>query len=158
VREYAHLLRRDPAYAAKAARVTLLARDVAEIVLAEKEALLSLLGPATGMAEKLAFHSPCSLQHGQGIRGAAEDVLRAAGFDLTCVADSHLCCGSAGTYSILQAEISLKLRGNKLAALRAGAPTQIASANIGCIAHLQAGTGTPVMHWIELLDRRLGGT
>ena len=90
------------------------------------------------------------------IRGVVEDILQAAGFELTPVADGHLCCGSAGTYSILQPEISLKLRTNKLNCLQAGAPAAIASANIGCIAHLQGGTATPVAHWIELLDRRLG--
>ena len=198
VREYAHLLEDDPAYAVKAARVTLLARDVAEVLAAEKEGLMRLLEknslspgiggegggegaggrggragppppprglaplpdplPASGEREKkrIAFHAPCSLQHGQQIRGVVEDILQAAGFELTPVADGHLCCGSAGTYSILQPEISLKLRDNKLACLSAGAPTAIASANIGCIAHLQAGTPTPVSHWIELLDRQLG--
>ena len=156
VREYAHLLAHDPAYAAKAARVTLLARDVAEVLAAEKEGLAALLQksvPAT--RRKLAFHSPCSLQHGMRVRGAAEELLQAAGFELTPVADAHLCCGSAGTYSVLQPELSLKLRDNKLACLQAGAPAAIASANIGCIAHLQAGTPTPVSHWIELLDQRL---
>ncbi len=156
VREYAHLLAHDPAYAAKAARVTLLARDVAEVLAAEKEGLAALLQksvPAT--RRKLAFHSPCSLQHGMRVRGEAEELLQAAGFELTPVADAHLCCGSAGTYSVLQPELSLKLRDNKLACLQAGAPAAIASANIGCIAHLQAGTPTPVSHWIELLDQRL---
>jgi glycolate oxidase iron-sulfur subunit len=105
---------------------------------------------------KVAFHSPCSLQHGMRVRGAAEAILQAAGFELTPVADGHLCCGSAGTYSILQPEISLQLRENKLNCLQSGAPEAIASANIGCIAHLQAGTPTPVSHWIELLDRQLG--
>ena len=105
---------------------------------------------------RIAFHAPCSLQHGMQVRGAVEEILLAAGCDLTPVADGHLCCGSAGTYSILQSEISLKLRENKLAALHAGAPEKIVSANIGCIAHLQEGTPTPVSHWIELLDQRLG--
>jgi len=90
------------------------------------------------------------------VRGTVEGILQAAGFELAPVADGHLCCGSAGTYSILQPEISLKLRANKLNCLQAGAPAAIVSANIGCIAHLQAGTPTPVSHWIELLDRQLG--
>ena len=157
VREYAHLLAHDPAYAARAARVTLLASDIAEVLAAEKAGLAALLEksvPAT--RRKLAFHSPCSLQHGLRVRGAVESLLQAAGFELTPVADAHLCCGSAGTYSVLQPELSLKLRDNKLACLQAGAPTAIASANIGCIAHLQSGTPTPVSHWIELLDRELG--
>ena len=185
VRDYAHLLEHDPAYAARAARVTLLARDVGEVIAAEQEGLMRLLEknslspgiggegggegagglaplpgplPASGAREKkrIAFHSPCSLQHGMRVRGAVESILQAAGFELTPVADAHLCCGSAGTYSVLQPELSLKLRDNKLACLAAGAPEAIASANIGCIAHLQAGTPTPVSHWIELLDRQLG--
>ena len=165
VREYAHLLADDPGYAKKAARVTLLARDIGEVVAAEKARLLALLQsaphpdplPASGAREKkrIAFHSPCSLQHGLRLRGEVEKILLAAGFELTPVADSHLCCGSAGTYSILQPELSLKLRENKLNCLQAGAPAAIASANIGCIAHLQSATSTPVAHWVELLDRRL---
>ena len=156
VREYAHLLAHDPAYATKAARVTLLARDVAEVLSAEQAALRALLEksvPAT--RRKLAFHAPCSLQHGLKVRGTVEEILQAAGFELTPVADAHLCCGSAGTYSVLQPELSLKLRDNKLGCLAAGAPEAIASANIGCIAHLQSGTPTPVLHWIELLDQTL---
>ena len=157
VLEYAHLLEGDPAYAAKAARVTLLARDIAEVLAGEQGALVALLQKSVPAARrKVAFHSPCSLQHGLRVRGAVESILQAAGFELTPVADGHLCCGSAGTYSILQPEISLKLRDNKLACLAAGAPEAIASANIGCIAHLQAGTPTPVSHWIELLERQLG--
>ena len=103
----------------------------------------------------MAFHAPCSLQHGLKIRGVVEQLLIAAGFDLTPVADAHLCCGSAGTYSILQPEISRRLRGQKLASLLAGQPVGIASANIGCIAHLQAGTGVPIKHWIEWIDNKL---
>ena len=158
VREYAHLLERDPAYRDKAARVTLLTRDVSEVLAAERTALAALLQKSVSPGRRaVAFHAPCSLQHGQQIRGVVEDILRAAGFDLAPVADGHLCCGSAGTYSILQPEISMKLRENKLAALGAGGAERIASANIGCIAHLQAGTATPVSHWIELLDERLAG-
>ncbi|PWB39325.1 MAG: glycolate oxidase iron-sulfur subunit [Rhodocyclales bacterium] len=157
VLEYAHLLENDPAYAAKAARVTLLARDIAEVLAGEQGALVALLQKSVPVTRrKLAFHSPCSLQHGLKVRGAVESILQAAGFELTPVADGHLCCGSAGTYSVLQPELSLKLRDNKLGCLQAGAPEAIASANIGCIAHLQAGTPTPVSHWIELLDRQLG--
>ena len=105
-----------------------------------------------GTALRVAFQSPCSLQHGQQIRGKVEALLRAAGHELTPVADAHLCCGSAGTYSILQPELSQRLRANKLAALGAGKPEVIATANIGCLSHLQGGTGTPVRHWIELLE------
>jgi len=105
--------------------------------------------------EKLAFHSPCTLQHGLQIRGAVEEVLGAAGFSLTPVKDAHLCCGSAGTYSVLQPDLSHQLRDNKLAALGAGGPERIATANIGCLTHLQAGSTTPVVHWIELIDESL---
>ena len=159
VRDYAHMLEHDPDYRDKAARVTLLTRDISEVLAAEKDRLVPLLANSKPETRnpKLAFHSPCSLQHGQQIRGSVEDILRACGFDLTPVPDGHLCCGSAGTYSILQPDISLKLRNNKLAALHSGAPEAIASANIGCIAHLEAGTATPVRHWVELLDQRLGG-
>ena len=156
VKDYGHLLQDDPAYAAKAQRVGELARDVSEVVAAEQAALLKLLEKSDPAArQKLAFHAPCSLQHGLKIRGSVEALLTAAGFDLTPVADGHLCCGSAGTYSILQPEISHRLRGQKLAALQAGRPVGIASANVGCIAHLQAGTGVPIRHWIEWLDERL---
>jgi glycolate oxidase iron-sulfur subunit len=155
VKEYGHLLRDDPAYAAKAQRISALTLDRAEVVGAELAALSKLLGPAPAAAAKVAFHSPCSLQHGQQVRGAVESVLEAAGCALTPVADAHLCCGSAGTYSILQPELSHRLRADKLAALQAGTPAAIATANIGCLAHLQSGTATPVVHWIQLLDRRL---
>jgi glycolate oxidase iron-sulfur subunit len=158
VKDYAHLLQDDPAYAEKAARVTALTRDVAEIVAAEEGRLAALLAARVPAArEKLAFHAPCTLQHGLKIRGVVERLLFAAGFDLTPVRDAHLCCGSAGTYSLLQPEISGRLRADKLAALEAGGAGCIASANIGCIGHLQAGTRTPVSHWIEHLERRLAG-
>jgi glycolate oxidase iron-sulfur subunit len=157
VKDYGHLLQEDPAYALKAMRIAELARDVSEVVLAEQPALLKLLenSALAGRRRLLAFHAPCTLQHGLKLRGGVEALLTAAGFDLVPVADSHLCCGSAGTYSILQPELSLRLRDNKLAALSAGSPVGIASANIGCIAHLQGGTGIPVRHWVEWLDERL---
>jgi len=156
VKDYCHLLQDDPAYAEKANRVGDLARDISEVVAAEKDTLLALLEKsALAGRHKMAFHAPCSLQHGLKIRGVVEQLLSAAGFDLTPVADAHLCCGSAGTYSILQPEIARRLRGQKLAALLAGQPVGIASANIGCIAHLQAGTGVPIKHWIEWLDNTL---
>jgi glycolate oxidase iron-sulfur subunit len=156
VRDYAHLLEDDPDYAKKAARVTLLAKDIGEVIAAEKEGLVALLEMSVSAGRrKIAFHSPCSLQHGLKVRGVVEELLQTAGFDLTPVADGHLCCGSAGTYSILQPALSHRLRANKLACLSAGAPQAIASANIGCIAHLQEGTPTPVRHWIEFLEERL---
>ena len=158
VRDYAHLLADDPDYASRAARVALLARDVSEIIAAEQPALLTLLAalPPVAMEEqRIAFHAPCTLQHGQGIRGVVEALLAAAGYHLTMVPDSHLCCGSAGTYSVLQPELALRLRDNKLAALSSGRPELIVTANIGCLAHLQAGTALSVRHWIETLDARL---
>ena len=153
VKEYGHLLRNDPVYAVKAARISGLTRDLSEILAAEKDSLLRVLVPA--LRGKVAFHSPCTLQHGQKITGAIKALLTQAGYELTQVADKHLCCGSAGTYSILQKELSQQLLRNKLDALQNGKPAQIASANIGCQTHLQSGTELPVRHWIELLDDAL---
>jgi len=145
VREYEHLLAGDEAYCEKARRIAALTRDLSEVV---PEAVAGRIGRPL----RVAFQSPCSLQHGQQIRGKVEALLRAAGCELQPVAEGHLCCGSAGTYSILQPELSGRLRERKLAALGAGGPEVIATANIGCLAHLQGGTPTPVRHWIELLD------
>jgi glycolate oxidase iron-sulfur subunit len=159
VREYAHLLRDDPHYAEKARRISAMTFDVSEIVLREKARVLQLLGTVPpGSAGKLAFHPPCTLQHGQKVRGVTEEILRTAGFALTPVEDSHLCCGSAGAYSVLQPDLAYKLRDNRLAALTAGAPQAIVSANVGCLAHLEGGTDLPVRHWIEVLDQRLCGS
>jgi glycolate oxidase iron-sulfur subunit len=158
VLEYAHLLQDDPDYALKAARVVLATRDISEVVTAEAAGLAPLLQackPLPEVQRVLAFHSPCSLQHGLKIRGTVESLLASAGFTLTAVADSHLCCGSAGTYSVLQPVLSQRLLDNKLAALTAGRPAAIASANVGCIGHMQGGTSLPVKHWIEVLDERL---
>lgn len=155
VKDYGHLLKDDPAYASRAARVAAMTRDVGEVVAAEAEQLARQFAGSSLPRTRLAFHSPCTLQHGQQLRGTVEALLTAAGFELTSVADSHLCCGSAGTYSVLQAEIAGKLRRNKLSALAAGRPATIASANIGCIVHLQEGSELPVRHWIELIDERL---
>jgi glycolate oxidase iron-sulfur subunit len=156
--DYAHLLQEDPDYAAKSARVVLATRDVSEVIAAEAEALKALLAACPPLPEGerlLAFQSPCSLQHGLKIRGTVESLLTAAGYTLTPVADSHLCCGSAGTYSVLQPEISQRLQANKLHALTAGRPAAIASANVGCIGHLGSVADIPVRHWIELIDARL---
>lgn len=155
VREYGHLLQHDPAYAAKAERIAALTKDVSEIIAAEAERLTPLLAARQHPPLKLAFHSPCTLQHGQKIKGVVEDLLRAAGVELAPVADSHLCCGSAGTYSILQPALSKQLRDNKLAALQADAPMAIVTANIGCQTHLQSGTDRPVRHWVEIIEERL---
>ena len=150
VKEYGHHLRHDPMYAAKAERVSALARDLSEILPDFAAQLLpKLKQPNSG---RVAWHPPCSLQHGQQIRGKVEALLSAAGVDVQLCADAHLCCGSAGTYSILQPELATRLRDAKLANLRALEPAQIVSANIGCVLHLQSGTRAPVRHWIELLD------
>jgi glycolate oxidase iron-sulfur subunit len=166
VKEYGHLLAGDPAYAERAKRISDLTRDISEIIAGEKDklekflstSLFSLIFPlssAKGAKPRVAFHSPCSLQHGLQIRGEVEALLAAAGFELTSVPDSHLCCGSAGTYSILQPELSQKLLKNKVNALESGKPALLATANIGCLTHIQSGTALPVRHWIELLDERL---
>jgi glycolate oxidase iron-sulfur subunit len=154
VADYGHLLRDDPAYAEKARRISAMARDISEIVAAEKGHVMGKLRRAEG-GPKVAFHAPCSLQHGLKVRGVAEQILMDAGYFLTPVPDAHLCCGSAGTYSILKPAISQGLLRNKLHALHSGIPAEIATANIGCLAHLQSGTATPVRHWIELLDERM---
>jgi glycolate oxidase iron-sulfur subunit len=155
VRDYGHVLADDSAYADKAARISALCRDPAEIVAAELATLRPLLDARAQGRGKLAFHSPCTLQHGLKIRGVAEDLLAAAGYELVPVADGHLCCGSAGTYSLLQPELSQRLRDNKLAALTAASPQAVATANIGCLTHLQAGCTLPIRHWIELIDEAL---
>ena len=155
VKEFGHLLRDDPMYAAKAARISAMTLDLSEVLGAERAALEKLVAGQAASTSRIAFHSPCSLQHGQKIRGSVEALLEAAGFELTSVADAHLCCGSAGTYSILQPELAQRLRANKLAALKSGAPDEITTANIGCLTHLETGTQTRVTHWIQLLDRRL---
>ena len=155
IKDYGRLLRDDPAYAAKAARVSTLAKDLVEVVEAESGALFASAVHGKHSFVPVAFQSPCTLQHGQQINGPVELLLKAAGYELTPVADAHLCCGSAGTYSILQPELASQLRANKLAALSAGRPAIIATANIGCLTHLASGTTTPVKHWIELLDERL---
>jgi len=148
VKDYGELLREDPAYAEKAARVSALARDPAEL-LAELD--LAALG-SPGRGRRIAFHPPCTLQHGQKITGVVESILTRLGFLLTPVPDTHLCCGSAGTYSITQPALSKQLRANKVAALESGGPELVATANIGCQLHLEAGTRLPVVHWLELLE------
>lgn len=150
--EYGHHLADDPDYAEKAARISALCRDPSEILVGERERLLGLLAERHSARGRLAFHSPCTLQHGLRIRGVIEEFLAAAGYTLTAVADGHLCCGSAGTYAVLQPEIAGTLRERKLDALNAGSPALVATANIGCLTHLQAGGTTPVRHWIELID------
>lgn len=158
VKEYGHLLRDDPAYAAKAQRVSELTRDLAEVLPMFEAELVAAVRQRQGAAFAAGcavFHPPCTLQHGQKIRGQVEKLLLALGVDLQPINESHLCCGSAGTYSVLQPELAYQLRDRKLGHLQAGAPKQILSANIGCITHLQSGTTTPVRHWVEWLDQVL---
>ena len=160
VKEYGHILRDDPAYADKAQRISALTKDLSELlpnlVATLKVAHPKLIEGLKTQQEKLVFHPPCTLQHGQQLKGGVEKHLGELGFDVqlaTC--DPHLCCGSAGTYSVLQPELSMQLRDRKLTNLQATAPAQIISANIGCITHLQSGTETPVRHWVEVLDAAL---
>lgn len=161
--DYGPLLKEDPVYAQRAARVSELARDVSEIVMANADALGTLVAPNPPTAlnveppVKVAFHSPCTLQHALKVRGVVESLLAKAGFTLVPVPDGHLCCGSAGTYSILQPELSARLLSAKVSALEQGNPAVIATANIGCQTHLRSGTAIPVRHWIELLDAALNG-
>jgi glycolate oxidase iron-sulfur subunit len=154
INDYGHALANDTVYAEKAAEISALCRDPAEILAAEQKQLLALFGQPASRG-RLAFHSPCTLQHGLKIRGVIEVILTAAGYHLTAVADAHLCCGSAGTYSLLQPVLAKQLRQNKLTALNADLPAVIATANIGCLSHLQAGSVLPVRHWIELIDEVL---
>ena len=156
VREYGHYLRHDPAYAEKAKRISELTRDVSEVVLAETDKLVAQIKAAAKKTDgKVAVHTPCTLQHGQKLNGLLEKILSAAGLELTVSPDRHLCCGSAGTYSILQKELSQQLLMNKITALKTDSPAQIVTANIGCLMHLKSGTGLPVSHWVELIDHLL---
>ena len=158
VKEYGHALAHDPDYAAKAARIGALTRDLSELLPDMVPALKSQVRHVggAGHARRLAFHPPCTLQHGQQLRGGVETHLRALGFEVSLAgSESHLCCGSAGTYSVLQPALAYQLRDRKLGHLTALEPQAIVSANIGCIQHLQSGTGTPVRHWVEVLDDAL---
>lgn len=150
VKEYVDILKDDPAYAEKAKRISALAKDLVEVL--RDEQLDSL---EVNAGRRLAFHCPCTLQHAQKLNGAVESVLVKLGFTLTPVADAHLCCGSAGTYSITQPELSMQLRDNKLNNLEAGNPELIVTANIGCQTHLNGAGRTQVRHWIEIVDESL---
>jgi glycolate oxidase iron-sulfur subunit len=156
VKDYAHLLARDSKYAAKARRISEMTKDISEFLQPFAAELQTHLVPAT--ANRVVFHPPCTLQHGQRIRGAVEDLLTALGATVVPFAESHMCCGSAGTYSVLQPELAYPLRDRKLEHLQRAQPDAILSANIGCITHLATGTKTRVMHWIEWLDERLQTT
>ena len=154
VKDYGHHLQHDPDYAEKAARISALTRDLSELLPELVPALKAHLGgkrPGT-----LAYHPPCTLQHGQQLRGGVETHLAELGFDIGVArTEPHLCCGSAGTYSVLQPDISYELRDRKLKNLTELQPQAIVSSNIGCITHLQSGTATPVRHWVEVLDEAL---
>ena len=155
VKEYGHHLQHDAQYAAKAARISALARDLSELL---PDIAASLQGQLRNVPQGVvALQSPCTLQHGQRLRGGIEQHLRALGFDVRVAQEAHLCCGSAGTYSVLQPQLSQALRTRKLGHLQALGPSVIASANIGCITHLQSGTDTPVRHWVQVLDEALAG-
>jgi len=172
VKEYGHALARDPAYAEKAKRISAMTRDLSELLpdlvpKLKNKVRLALPRPAEergggapdrpeARVKRLAFHPPCTLQHGQQLRGGVETHLNALGFDVRVApGESHLCCGSAGTYSVLQPELAYALRDRKLANLAPLEAQAIVSANIGCIQHLQTGTRTPVKHWIEVLDEAI---
>ncbi len=153
VKDYGHVLANDAEYAQKAAKISELSCDIVEAMsqVLAKEDVSSYKASAAKMG-KVAYHPPCTLQHGQKLPMAAETLLAKFGFTLSPVANSHTCCGSAGTYSIFQPELSQQLRDNKVEALLADEPDIIATANIGCQLHIQGGSGRRVVHWIELLD------
>jgi glycolate oxidase iron-sulfur subunit len=164
VKEYGHALAHDPAYADKARRISDLTKDLSELLPGLVPTLAPRLGRAMGKPGlaalpthgRLVFHPPCTLQHGQQLRGGVEQHLAALGFEVRLAgAESHLCCGSAGTYSVLQPELASQLRDRKLGHLAPQDDETIISANIGCIQHLQSGTPTPVRHWVEVLDDAL---
>ena len=160
VKDYGHVLRDDARYAERARRISALTRDLAELLPALVPALQAarpgLAASAAARSARLVFHPPCTLQHGQKVRGVVEQQLGALGFDIRVANNEpHLCCGSAGTYSVLQPVLATQLRDRKLGHLQEAAPQTIVSANIGCITHLQGGTSTPVRHWVEVLDDAL---
>jgi glycolate oxidase iron-sulfur subunit len=160
--DYGALLSDDPGYAARAARVSALARDIGQLLAAHARPLRAALAEVNSTARgaaalRVAFHAPCTLQHALRASGVVEPLLQAAGFTLTAVADGARCCGSAGTYSLLQPELAMRLLRAKVSALEADAPQLIATANIGCLAHLRSATSLPVCHWIELIAARLAG-
>ena len=156
IKEYGELLAHDPLYAEKARQIAAMARDLSEILPEHAEALASLRQQKGGDApSNITYHPPCTLQHGQKIRGSVESLLGKLGVTVKLCQDSHLCCGSAGTYAILQPEMSQTLLDRKLGNLLKTNPHEIISANVGCINHLQSGTEVPVRHWIELVDRMI---
>ena len=156
VKDYGYLLRADRTYADRAKRIADLARDPVEIIGDEWRRIAPTVAMDFG-PQRVAFHAPCTLQHGMKLKGRVEEILLALGLELAPIANAHLCCGAAGTYSILQPELASRLKMNKVEALEAGNPDVIASANVGCMTHLATGTTRPVRHWIELLDEKMLG-
>jgi glycolate oxidase iron-sulfur subunit len=153
VKEYGHILQDDPQYAEKAARISALTQDLSELL---PDLVNALKDKVSVNVAQVAFHPPCTLQHGQKLRGGVEKHLGDLGFAVKVANnEAHLCCGSAGTYSVLNPEIAYQLRDRKLGHLQQITPEVIVSANIGCITHLQSGTATPVKHWVEVLDAAL---
>jgi glycolate oxidase iron-sulfur subunit len=153
VKDYAHLLRDDPAYADKARKVSEMTRDLAEFLPGKADQIAAMVDQAD--SGPVAFHPPCTLQHGQQVRGEVERLLTSLGVLVAPIPDGHLCCGSAGTYSVTQPDLSYQLRDRKVTAITGTGAKQVLSANIGCIGHLQSGTELPVRHWIEWLDEAM---
>lgn len=150
IKDYGHLLGQDAAYSHKAKKISELAKDISEVIAQEIEVQPEVIKPASPM--NIAFHSPCTLQHGLKLNGVVEAILTALGHQLVPVTDSHLCCGSSGTYSIFQKDLSARLKADKLRHLQTHQPDCIATANIGCQQHLKTDATTNVVHWIELLE------
>ena len=154
VKEYAHHLRHDPVYGPKAQQVVDAVKDIAEMVAPHAETLKAKMNPSR-LPARTAFHPPCTLQHWQGLRPMTERLLTDLGLALQPFNETHLCCGSAGAYSVLQPEIAGKLRDRKLENIQRAQPDMIVSSNIGCIGHLQSGSSIPVRHWIEVVDEAI---
>jgi glycolate oxidase iron-sulfur subunit len=155
VKDYGHMFRTDPALAQDAASVAGMAKDISELLVQIGLPAEAASGAPKGL--RVAYHAACSLQHGQQIKTAPKDLLKTAGFEVVEPADSHLCCGSAGTYNLLQPEISAQLKARKVKTLEARSPDLIAAGNIGCMMQIGSGTGLPVVHTVELLDWATGG-
>ena len=153
VREYGHHLAHDPRYAEKAARISAITKDLSEVLAAEADRLVPLMG--AGKRPKVAFHPPCTLQHWQPLKGVTEGVLAKLGYELAPVPDVHMCCGSAGTYALFQPELAERLKKNRVTALQSGLPEVVLTANVGCQTHLASGATVPVRHWIVDLEARL---
>jgi glycolate oxidase iron-sulfur subunit len=157
IKDYAEILAHDPAYADKAKRISCMAKDVSEI-LPDYAAQIGMLAQSKrqgAIPERVTYHPPCTLQHGQKIRGPVESLLGGLGVTVRLCQDSHLCCGSAGTYAILQPALSQELLSRKITSILKTEPQEIVSGNVGCINHLQSGTDVPVRHWVELIDRMI---